>query len=629
MTFSNGPSLKTLVTSACPGGDILFVVPPFVTVKTPILGPHILQTISRHHGFTAHVLYLNLALASIIGPEHHETISYGQPFRLLGERLFARSAHGLPALGRSPELCLDPPGSVFGKHGLSHMEAFEYKYLNASDFDLSRFSGVENACFDFMEEVISALSSLTFGMVGCSTNWEQNNASIALLNGLKHNRPEIITLVGGSNCEGEMAQGIASLSDSIDYIFSGEGETVFDRFLDDFGAGRLPGERILIGKAKRDLNSQELPDYGDYTHQRGLFLSETASEDWSVGYETSRGCWWGKCYFCGLNGVDRQTFRKKDAAKTLRELSDIHRTYPGKPVIMADKVMPRSYKKDLLPFLDKEKGTLPDLCYEQRPNLTLTDMIHLDNAGVITIKPGIESLSDGLLALMNKGVRARHNLQLLRFAASLGMYVDWNMLWGFPGDQLVHYEQTLAVLPLIHHLCPPAVFRHICIDRFSPYFDRPEQFGIKNLRPWAVYAMPYPDRAESRKLAYRFIGDYSSGAHENIHVIKNIAEELSAWKENWQKVRLILAPLGGDMLMIYDNRPFNGKTVTHAVSAKQARNIMTCCPFSESKHQTWAVEQKLGVVTGEWYVPLVTASADLLMMFEKEENGHVRKPVAS
>lgn len=611
-------NLGDAIASALPGGDILLVVPPFVTGKTPILGPHILESISRAQGYTAHVLYLNLALASVIGLEQHERISYGQPFWMLGERLFARSAHGLPPLGRSPELCTDPAGAVFGRDGANRFEAFEYKYLNASDFDLDLYTELEETCFSFIREAVRTLASLGYKMVGCSANWEQNNAGIALLNGIKDQCPGILTLMGGSNCEGDMALGMASLSDRIDYIFSGEGEIIFTRFLEDYKAGCLSGDRILYGTPLTDLDRLELPEYQSYVDQRALFLPEETGA-WSVGYETSRGCWWGKCHFCGLNGVDRGTFRKKAVEKTFADLEDIHRQYPGRSVIMADKVMPRSYQKELLPVLAEKKDGLPDLSYEQRPNLSLEEIIHLDNANVITIKPGIESLSNGLLALMNKGIRVRHNLLLLRNAAALGIYVDWNMLWGFPGDKAEHYEETLEILPLIHHFCPPAVFRHICIDRFSPYFETPEKFGITNIRPWAVYGMPYPDHADVEKLAYRFMGDYACEAHENLHLIRAIAAELSQWKQNWKKVQLILVPFGSDLMMIYDNRPFNGDTVTHTVSHEQAAAVMTCGKYTASGHQAWAVEQRLGVVSGDWYVPLVTASADLLQTFEKTE----------
>ena len=120
--------IRTRLSSVLNGGDLLLIVPPVVTSRIPILGPHILQAIAREQGYQAEVLYLNLLLAAMIGVETYERLSYGQPFRATGERLFARSAYNLSPLGNSPELCLDPVQSIFGASQSYPFDEFEYKY---------------------------------------------------------------------------------------------------------------------------------------------------------------------------------------------------------------------------------------------------------------------------------------------------------------------------------------------------------------------------------------------------------------------------------------------------------------------------------------------------------------------
>ena len=153
---------------------------------------------------------------------------------------------------------------------------------------------------------------------------------------------------------------------------------------------------------------------------------------------------------------------------------------------MTDNIMPHNYFKTLIPRLGNE---LPELqiFYEEKANLSLQDVLALKKAGVASVQPGIEALSSRLLKRMKKGVQARQNLMLLRYARAAGLQLYWNLLWGFPGDELAAYEETLAILPLLHHLQPPIGFGHISIDRFSPYFFQPEEFGIITFRPLAVY----------------------------------------------------------------------------------------------------------------------------------------------
>ncbi|MCP5105821.1 MAG: RiPP maturation radical SAM protein 1 [bacterium] len=608
--------MKSKILRVLEGGDILFIVPPFVTTKTPILGPHILQSIAQRQGYRAEILHLNLLLASIIGVERYESVSYAQPFRMLGERLFAGSAYGLPALGKSPELCLDPVRSVFGNGPAYPLEEFEYKYNNSTDFRLDDFFKIEETCSGFIREAAETIVSLKYKMVGCSANWEQNNSSVALFNRIKELSPGTVTLMGGSNCEGEMAEGIGSLTDAVDYIFSGEGETVFAEFLEKYSAGNLPSQRIIVGKPFNDLDNIPLPVYDGYVNQRKHFLGDDSAGEWAAGYETSRGCWWGKCHFCGLNGMDRVRFREKTAGKALTDLEELKRQYRGKSIIMTDKVLPASYQKELLPELGKDKDG-STIAYELRPHLSLKDLVHLKNAKVEVIKPGIESLATGLLKLMNKGISAGQNVFLLRNAASLDMYVDWNLLWGFPGDKAEHYRETLALLPLLRHCCPPTNFRHICIDRFSGYFREPGRFGIEDLRPWWVYSMVYPEKAEVNKLAYRFIGDYSCASHDHPELIGEIAKEATLWKQQWKRARLVMVPFM-NFYMIYDKRDINGKSINHVVTFEKAKEIMTVRPYNKSGNLEWAVRNKLGVVLDSRYVPLVTAEPELLQAFEED-----------
>ena len=610
-------SIALKIQAALKGGEILLIVPPFVTSRTPVLGPLLLQAIARKQGRSCDVLHLNLLLAATIGPEQYESICYGQPFRMLGERLFARAACGLPSLGQSPELCLDPLTSVFGNERYSALDAFEYKYYDTDEFGLDSLLELEKICYAFIEEAARSIAQRGYKLVGCSTNWEQNNCCIALLNRIKAQSPETLTLIGGSNCEAEMAEGIASLSESIDYIFSGESDESFARFLREFAAGKRPAEKIIDSPPCEDVESLPLPDYESYFRQRDLFFGEKAPplQQVQLGYESSRGCWWGKCYFCGLNGK-RERFRQKSAATVARELDTIASRYPGQRILTVDKVMPISYQKELLPLLG-EKENMPPLTYEQRPDLSFEDLSRLKQAGVNIIKTGIESLSTGLLKVMNKGVTASQNLLLLRHACSLGLAVSWNLLWGFPGDEPECYEETLALLPLLRHLQPPDVFRHLSLDRFCAYFEEPERFQITGLRPWKVYTQIYPEWAEVEKLAYRFIGDYPSAANQRPELIRRIAQEVEIWKTGWKSARLLMLSFAGSYI-IHDSRGLDGAAQNHVLDRSQAQAIMNPAAYSASEQQQWAVEHKLGVVLDERYVPLVTARPELLKELQEE-----------
>ncbi|MCP4130532.1 MAG: RiPP maturation radical SAM protein 1 [bacterium] len=611
-------NIKEQITSVLKGGDILFIVPPFATREYSILGPHILQSIAREMGYTAEILYAGILFSSIIGEDLYDKIS--QPsfnlFRMKsGERLFSKSAYGLPLQGKFFEL------DANDAHYMTESRQEQVKALSESDdFSPERLLELEETCLSFVNEIVPVIAALDYKIIGCTSMLDQNNSSAALLNGIKKIQAPVITLMGGANCEGPLAQGVASLSDSIDYVFSGESEISFKKFLQDWSRGALPANRVITGEPLQDLDSVPAPDYESFFTQMEQFSKkEFSKKEFLVSYETSRGCWWGqkeKCYFCGLNDQEnRMHFRQKSEAKVLEELEFIARTYPATGILMTDNIMPNSYFKNLLPSIS-EKKDFPLLWYETKSNLKLNDLIALRKARITSVLIGMESLSTGLLTIMNKRIKARHNILLLRNAHSVGINIQWYMLWGFPGDRAVYYEELLDLLPLMRHLQPPGEFIHILLERFSSYFENPGHHQILDLQPGDVYHTIYPPWANIDKLAYFFTGTYPCEGHENLELIREIEDEVDRWKSSWENCTLAMKSIMGTYVIL-DNRDIHEKSKKHIIEFDRAKEIMTAGVYKESENLKWAVAEKLGVVLDSWYIPLVTASPELLLLFEE------------
>ncbi len=84
------------------------------------------------------------------------------------------------------------------------------------------------------------------------------------------------------------------------------------------------------------------------------------------------------------------------------------------------------------------------------------------------------------------------------------MRLSWNFLWGFPGEDDAWYAEMAAWLPALEHLQPPSGMVRVRYDRFSPYHQRPETFGLAlAAAPAASHVYPLPP-AELADLAYYF-----------------------------------------------------------------------------------------------------------------------------
>ncbi len=618
--------IKHVVPSVLKGGDVLIVVPPIALYENPVLGVHTLQAMAREKGFKVEILYLNVLLASIVGLERSKYITFSHremAWMMLHERLFARSAYGLPPMGRSSEHCLDEAISVSGG------EAHHRMLYSQEPIDLEIFHEVECMCGAFLDEAAEAITRLNYSMVGCSVRLGQVNCTVALLERIKQLQPEAVTLVGGPNCQDRLARGMASLSSSFDYIFSGESEETFCRFLEDIAKGIRPVQKIIRGKPFENLDRIPLPDYSNFFDQIERFMDlkigarqpgdsvMAGTLKLSVSYETNRGCWWGeksKCRFCG----NKIHYREKSSGKVLADMQTLSRSYPGTTLLLSDNIMPHFLPREVLPVLagTREHSAISLLV---KSNLDLETLMILKKANAIQVIPGIESLSTGLLKIMSKGCTAYHNVRFLRDAGSIGINLDWLLLWGFPGDEAEQYEESLELFPLIHHLQPPQALLHLHLTRFSPFFEHAGKYRITNIRPWEVYKMIYPQWADIENLGFWHTADYPCGAHENPELMEKLASEVHRWQSRWQQTHLTMVPFN-DSFLIMDNREI-AVSKQEVVDYSRAKEIMMPARNPGSPNIEWALERKFGVRLGTWYTPLVTAAPEILLQFEAPVEG--------
>ena len=581
---------------------IVIVVPPFAWIDRPALGVHLLQGIARQVGVDVQVVYANLLFAARFGVGSYRTLSTMQYNMWLGERLFARAAYDLPALGRDA-----------GAGLLPRFEALRRSYAAAGvpfELGLDNLARLEAEMPAWVERLARQLAGGP-RVLGCTTSFEQNAASLAILGAVKRLAPDTRTILGGANCEGPMAAAVLALTDAVDHVFSGESEATFREFLDGLATGR-PMPRIFDGKPCETLDALPTPDYGDYYEQLERLLPDL-TPDAHLTYETSRGCWWGEkkhCTFCGLNGQGMAS-REKSADRAIDELQQLLARHPNRKVALTDNIMPYGYWKTFIPRL---AGELPgvDMMYEQKANLTFDQVHALARAGIREIQPGIESLSTGLLRLMDKGTTSAQNVALLRYARTVGMTVQWNLLCGFPGDKLAFYEEMLELVPLLHHLPPPKRVNPIVIDRFSPYHQRPGAYGVRDLRPADGYVEVLPPHADPLAVAYHFQGTFASESLENDTVLRQLSREVEAWRRRYygaERPELAIVDGPGGVELI-DTRGLPGTSPRRRLNEREVIAALVPRKATDAvrREVAWALEARVGVVRDGRYVPLAIAA---------------------
>jgi hypothetical protein len=83
----------------------------------------------------------------------------------------------------------------------------------------------------FLDDLITRYKLDECDIVGFTSMMSQNVASLALARRLKETNSNIITVMGGANCEHPMGKTLVDAVSQIDYVFSGEGLVSFQKFL--------------------------------------------------------------------------------------------------------------------------------------------------------------------------------------------------------------------------------------------------------------------------------------------------------------------------------------------------------------------------------------------------------------
>lgn len=505
----------------------LLIAPPFLRCDTACLGLHLLQAYARKHDFSVDISYQNIKFATLIGLPLFHGIAWSEEEDMLGERIFCQAAYDLPLLGKNAAEDL----ATFSHQTL--LENGEYAHLN---YDI--LVDVAQQVDLYLENLLDEIADKNYQVVGCTTMFQLNASAVAILRAIKARFPHITTIIGGANCAGEMAKGVATLSDQIDYVFSGESEHTFVQFLENLALGQRPAKRIIDGVKVKDLDEIPAPDFYDQIQASGLPVQTQANY---IPYEASRGCWWGEVYRCKFCSIHDLAYRKKSPQKIIEDLKEIMQAHISNKVFFTDDIMPNEFFDTLYPYLQEE---IPGIRFysTQKSNIKLDKMQSLSQGGGNSFLPGTEALSTELLKLVDKGTTVRQNIAMLRYDRITLTYAMWNMLYGIPGEKAAYYQSYLTLIPLIHHLNPPRFYQRVEIQKFGVYMTHPEENQVTNIRPWEIYSKVLPSSADIEAVAYHFDADYPSILKEAPELVEEIEALVKDWRAKWS-VRGSLPPM--------------------------------------------------------------------------------------
>jgi radical SAM superfamily enzyme YgiQ (UPF0313 family) len=327
--------------------------------------------------------------------------------------------------------------------------------LTLNDFEVFR-----ETCRSFTEYAFSRLSPYLkeTKLIGFSCSHYQLSGSLLLCSKIKSAYPDILTVFGGKDCSGAFAHELLSNTDFVDFVGIGECEVTVASLLEHIDGGkdlynvvfRDKNRKIRESKTKPNFSLDSLPfpqyDFEDFlVDPRELILP----------IELGRGCPWKGCTFCpeGSYNIRCQSKTAKRVKEEIEHYQSISKYF--KNFILLDSDVLRDPKPvfELSQYLEGNDLTFHfATCRAEKIDKEILGALLRFGKWASPFQVGIETFSDKVLHLMNKGVTVLKNVEVLKTAAELGAPLQFNLFTCYPKMTTENLLENLKVMDRITHL---------------------------------------------------------------------------------------------------------------------------------------------------------------------------------
>lgn len=239
------------------------------------------------------------------------------------------------------------------------------------------------------------------------------------------------------------------------------------------------GKLVINPRQHYSIEDIPIPDYDGLPIH--LYSGTRKKEDVFQPCQVTRGCF-KKCSFC--NRSSKAEFKSYD--KIINELSQMKEKYKSKMFFFCDEAINLSYKylEELCNLFTKNKLDIHWGVYARVDNLDKYILKKMRGAGCRLLMFGIESGSDRILAMMNKGFTIEQASKVLAYSSEVGLKNQILLITGYPHETQVDINQTADFIRknkrYIHYDIKVYIFQ---LQYGSPIYHNPETYGVTNLRP--------------------------------------------------------------------------------------------------------------------------------------------------
>ena len=262
----------------------------------------------------------------------------------------------------------------------------------------------------------------------------------------------------------------------------GEGENAFTELAKGTPLSKIPSiiyinkrNKVKINPQKNKTNSSRIkfykPNYSNMNLDNYFVLEPVLT------IESSRGCYWHKCKFCSF--MDCISYKIKPVDDLIEEIREYVNKYHINHFFFTDPCIHPNYAKEFSQKLIENNLKIYYVAWlrlEKEFDYETLKLMY--DGGLRVVLWGLESGSDRILKLYNKGTKSKNNAKVLKNAHKAGIFNYCWVITQFAGETEEDLKLTHSFLSENFENIDYVGFHIYTLMPNSPIAARPEEFGL-------------------------------------------------------------------------------------------------------------------------------------------------------
>jgi len=484
--------LHPLFTEPLPGHDALRAMPPIAnqvamvsaiaTFPSPPLGPALIKAnVEQNSDFQVKCIDLNpIWYAAVVDSQRNNTAAFhyedsdqcvaaADLFNTGGDDFFNDDVH-------------NPLAETFSRYQSLISDAYnaQCQYIYETNGPMPWY----------VDQFARYILSKPPAVVALSVMFTQQFWFASLLaRAIKKIKPDTITVFGGGFFNEVNLQGFVTRA-FVDHVVLHEGELGFLELLRaikaDEGFPMVTGRvhfdtetgQTHVGQSLEKLNHEDLPfaDFSDFD------LNSYYTPAPVIPLISSRGCYWRRCTFCDHFASYAGSYKTQSISRCVAEIEHHVKTIGARHFTFVDEMISaKRFKKIGEEILERKLDVRYFALAKPTPDFTQDILDFMYKSGCRSIYWGMESGSERLLALMDKGNTVESSSNTLRRAHKANIRNHLFIIVGFPSETREELDQTVAFLYEHADAVDKILASGYVLKKGTPIHDQIKTFGIKKI----------------------------------------------------------------------------------------------------------------------------------------------------